>query len=151
MPDTHNPRVPRTARRGADLLPVTRVSLPRPDRPAPPLAPPRVAPTHSFVRRRWPLALRVLMGLTLVLLCIAAVLGALLLAGQTALVAWLVVGAVLTVVFGTPLLVVLGLLALFVHAMSQMGRARRSPQPPRATGAPLAQTIVVGTVVDDES
>jgi uncharacterized membrane protein len=88
----------------------------------------------------------------IVLLSIIAVLGVLVLTGQTELVAWIIVGAVLTVVFGTPLLCVVGLFLFSVWAVTRMGRSRRRP-PSTKTGAVqrMAETIVVEAVVLDES
>ena len=60
-------------------------------------------------------------------LCLFAVLGtcllgALLLAGQDELLARIIVGAVLVVVFGTPVLCVLGLFVFSLWAMTRFGR-----------------------------
>jgi len=58
---------------------------------------------------------------------------------------------VLTVVFGTPLLCVVGLFAFYVWAVTRMGRSRRHPQPSKAEYTQqVTQTIVVGEVVLDE-
>jgi hypothetical protein len=87
----------------------------------------------------------------IVLLSIIAVLGVLVLTGQTELVAWIIVGAVLTVVFGTPLLCVVGLFVFYVWAVTRMRRSRQRPQPAKAGGTQqMAQTIVVGEVVLNE-
>jgi hypothetical protein len=51
----------------------------------------------------------------------------LLLTGQTVLLAQLIVGAVLVVVFGTPLLCLLGLTAFTVWALTRAGRRRARP------------------------
>jgi uncharacterized membrane protein len=87
----------------------------------------------------------------IVLLSIIAVLGVLVLTGQTELVAWIIVGAVLTVVFGTPLLCVVGLFLFYVWAVTRMGRSRRRPPSTKTGGVQqVAQTIIVGEVVLDE-
>jgi uncharacterized membrane protein len=87
----------------------------------------------------------------IVLLSIIAVLGVLVLTGQTELVAWIIVGAVLTVVFGTPLLCVVGLFLFYVWAVTRMGRSRRRPPSTKTGGVQqVAQTVIVGEVVLDE-
>jgi flagellar biogenesis protein FliO len=79
------------------------------------------------------------------------VLSGLVLAGQTDLVAWIIVGAVLTVVFGTPLLCVVGLFLFYVWAVTRMGRSRRRPPSTKTGGVQqVAQTVIVGEVVLDE-
>lgn len=111
----------------------------------------RVRPPSLAVRRRWPLALRALLWGGVIGLCGLAVSGGLILAGQTELVAWIVVGAVLTVVFGAPLICVAGLFVFYVWAMTRVGRSRQRPPSKKAGGAQQAtQTIIVGEVVLDE-
>ncbi len=160
MPNSSDPIVPRNTRRRSDSRAPTRVrpSPPILHQPIQPLTQPRVlpiqphvSPPQSGTRRRWPLALRVVVWVSTVLLSIIAILGSLVLTGQTELVAWIIVGAVLTVVFGTPLLCVVGLFVFYVWAVTRMGRSRQRPQPAKARGTQqVAQTIVVGEVVRDE-
>lgn len=126
--------------------------------PAQPLAPSSatslrscVRPPPPTVRRRWPLALRLLLWSGVIGLIGLAAFGGLILAGQTELVAWIIVGAALTVVFGTPLLCVAGLFVFYVWAMTRMGRSRQRPPSKKLGGAQQApQTIIVGDVVLDE-
>lgn len=102
-------------------------------------------------RRRWPLVLRVLLWCGMIGLGGITVLSGLVLAGQTELVAWIIVGAVLTVVFGTPLLCVVGLFLFYVWAVTRMGRSRRRPPSTKTGGVQqVAQTVIVGEVVLDE-
>lgn len=160
MPNSSDPIVPRNARRRSDPPAPTRVrpSPPSLRQPIQPLAQPRVLPTQprvsppqSVTRRHWPLALRVVVWVGIVLLSIIAVLGVLVLTGQTELVAWIIVGAVLTVVFGTPLLCVVGLFLFYVWAVTRMGRSRRRPPSTKTGGVQqVAQTVIVGEVVLDE-
>lgn len=107
--------------------------------------------TPPAARRHWPLVLRVLLWCGMIGMSGIAVLGGLVLAGQTELVAWIVVGAVLTVVFGTPLLCVVGLFLFYVWAVTRMGRSRRRPPSMKTGGVQqVAQTVIVGEVVLDE-
>ncbi|MFV9507688.1 MAG: hypothetical protein AB4911_24315 [Oscillochloridaceae bacterium umkhey_bin13] len=100
--------------------------------------------------RRWPLVFRVLLWCGIIGLSGISVLGGLVLAGQTELVAWIIVGAVLSIVFGTPLLCVVGLFIFYVWAVTRMGRSRqRSPSTKTGGAQQVAQTIVVGEVVLD--
>lgn len=160
MSNKPDPLVPRHARHRSDRL------APLPARPNPPArrqpdqplarsySPSMQSPvpqTPPAARRRWPLVLRVLLWCGIVGLSGITVLGGLVLAGQTELVAWIIVGAVLTVVFGTPLLCVVGLFLFYVWAVTRMGRSRRRPPSTKTSGAQqVAQTVIVGEVVLDE-
>jgi len=110
-----------------------------------------VQQTPPAARRHWPLVFRVLLWCGMIGMSGIAVLGGLVLAGQTELVAWIIVGAVLTVVFGTPLLCVVGLFLFYVWAVTRMGRSRRRPPSTKTGGVQqVAQTVIVGEVVLDE-
>lgn len=112
---------------------------------------PSVQQPPLAARRRWPLVLRVLLWCGMIGLGGITVLSGLVLAGQTDLVAWIIVGAVLTVVFGTPLLCVVGLFLFYVWAVTRMGRSRRRPPSTKTGGVQqVAQTVIVGEVVLDE-
>lgn len=87
-------------------------------------------PTRPVVYRRpWPIVFRMLLWGSIIWLGIITVLGGLILVGQTELVARIILGAVLTVVFGTPLLCVVGLVTLRVWAMTRRGRLHQRPSP----------------------
>lgn len=160
MSNKPDPLVPRHARhRSSRLAPLpARRNPPACRQPDQPLARPYSASTQPPVpqtpptaRRRWPLMFRVLLWCGIVGLSGITVLGGLVLAGQTELVAWIIVGAVLTVVFGTPLLCVMGLFLFYVWAVTRMGRSRRRPPSTKTGGAQqVAQTVIVGEVVLDE-
>jgi hypothetical protein len=63
---------------------------------------------------------------------------------------WIVVGAVLVVVFGTPLLCLVGLVAFYVWALTRAGRRRSLPPLPRPAPTSQPQPIIVGEVVFDD-
>ena len=72
---------------------------------------------------------RVLIGIGLFVMLAVGAVGTLLLAGQTELVARIVVGAVLVVVFGTPLLCLVSLFVFSFWSMTRLSRrALRSSQ-----------------------
>lgn len=154
-PPRRSPRLPATSARLPVVVrpaPVTRsqpaplvrcVSTPIPSAPT--------SPAPHPPRKRWSLAARILFGLVLGILGSFGMLVVLVLTGQTALVAWIIVGAVLLVVFGTPLLCLLGLVAFYIWAMTRM---RRSRSPVRSSPSPAAASpehpIIVGEVVFDD-
>lgn len=152
MPRSNDPLVPRDTRRHAAPL--------APQSPLRPLAPPsplrpqsqtQVPSARPSGRRSWPWVLRVFVGIATVILIVFAILAGLVLAGQTTLVAWIIVGAVLVVVFGTPLLCLVGLFAFNIWALTRLGRSRRRPAPTHASSAKqTARTIVAGEVVIDD-
>lgn len=131
-------------------------ALPAPVCPAPLVHPPRTIPSRSTLstatsptsRRRLHPALRVLIGLCLCGALVLGTLGALLLAGQTELVATLIVGAVLLVVFGTPLMCVVGIIALYVWSMSRVYRRPARTQSPTPPHTPRGK-VVIAEIVDD--
>jgi hypothetical protein len=159
MSNESDPLVPRHARHRSDRLAPLPARLNPPARHQPGQLParPYSASTQSSVRqpppaarRRWPLVFRVLLWCGIIGLSGISVLGGLVLAGQTELVAWIIVGAVLSIVFGTPLLCVVGLFLFYVWAVTRMGRSRqRSPSTKTGGAQQVAQTIVVGEVVLD--
>ncbi len=160
MSNKPDPLVPRHACHSSDrLAPLpARPNTPARRQPDQPLVRPYSASTQSPVpqtplaaRRRWPLVLRVLLWCGIVGLSGITVFGGLVLVGQTELVAWIIVGAVLSVVFGTPLLCVVGLCIFYIWAVTRMGRSRRRPLSTKTGGAQqVAQTVIVGEVVLDE-
>lgn len=101
-------------------------------------------------RRRLSLAARIALGIVACVLTIGGMFVTLLLMGQDELIAWLVVGAVLVVVFGTPLLCLVGLVVFYVWALTRAGRRRSLPPKPRPAPASQAQPIIVGEVVFDD-
>ncbi len=115
--------------------------------PAASTAPPPPRPP----RTRWSRVARVLFGLMLGVLGIIGLLTVLVLMGQPVLVAWIIVGAVLVIVFGTPLLCLLGLIACYVWAMTRLRRPRSMARPtPSPTAAPAEHPVIVGEVVFDD-
>jgi hypothetical protein len=117
-----------------------------------PTSPPTPAqPVQRRTRRPWPK----LAWLAVVALSLLAIIGGtftfLLLTGQDKVIAWMVVGCVLVVVFGTPLLCVVGLVVFYFWALSRVGRARTIPT--RSKPAPAAHRddpVVWGEVVFDD-
>ena len=108
-------------------------------------------PAVPMHRRRLSLVARIVLGIVACALIIGGVFVTLLLMGQDELIAWLVVGAVLVVVFGTPLLCLIGLIVFYVWALTRAGRRRHTPHHPRPAPAPSqAQPIIVGEVVFDD-
>lgn len=138
MPHTYLPAARRVARRRSSC------QLPTRAHPALPARRPASRPPASP-------ALRILAAIGFILVMGAALLAGLVLAGQHELVAWIVVGATLTVVFGTPLLCLVGLVAVYLAAIGRMGRARRRPPPAPVASAPHpAGAILVSEVVIDD-
>lgn len=131
-------------------LPAPHAALDRPARSAPVTAAGVQAHArHTPTRSRWSPRARI----ALALLCLALAVGvslAALAATRPDLLAWLVVGCVLVVVFGTPLLCVVGLLLVTLWAVSRAGRRRT---PPRALQPPAvahpARDVIVGEVMLD--
>ena len=125
------------------MAPLTRGALPGPT--------PRPARQHRhYHQHRRQRRLRRFL-IPLMLLVAIATGGAYLLFFQVELLSWIIVGLMLTVVFGTPLLCVVGLFLIYVRAMARIGQARsgaRAPIVQRTTSAP--QTIVVSEVVFDD-
>lgn len=160
MSNKPDPLVPRHARHRSNRLaplrthpnPPTRRQLDQPlARPSSASRQPSAQQTPPAARRHWPLVLRVLLWCGMIGMGGITVLSGLVLAGQTELVAWIIVGAVLTVVFGTPLLCVVGLFLFYVWAVTRMGRSRRRPPSTKTGGVQqVAQTVIVGEVVLDE-
>ena len=160
MSNKPDPLVPRHARHHSNRLAPLRThpnppAHRQPDqtlaRPYSALRQSSVQQTPPAARRHWPLVFRVLLWCGMIGMSGIAVLGGLVLAGQTELVAWIIVGAVLTVVFGTPLLCVVGLFLFYVWAVTRMGRSRRRPPSTKTGGVQqVAQTVIVGEVVLDE-
>ncbi|PDW00939.1 hypothetical protein [Candidatus Chloroploca asiatica] len=146
MSNEPDPLVLRHARHRSDgrtPLPA-RLNPPVRHQPLPSRAQSRRSPAQAVTRRRWPRALRVVVWIGSVLLSITAILGVLVLTGQTEFVAWIIVGAVLAVVFGTPLLCVVSLFIWYGWAVTRMGRARQRPPATKTSAAPqVAQTIIV--------
>ncbi|NCC35613.1 MAG: hypothetical protein EOM24_26920 [Chloroflexia bacterium] len=146
MSNEPDPLVLRHARhRSNRLVPLpARLNPPVRYQPLPSRAQLRGSPAQAVTRRRWPLALRVVVWVGSVLLSITAILGVLVLTGQSEFVAWIIVGAVLAVVFGTPLLCVVSLFIWYGWAVTRMGRARQRPPATKTSAAPqVAQTIIV--------
>lgn len=110
-----------------------------------------VEPARIRPRRPWSLATKLGIAALGFLLAIGGAFTFLLLTGQDEVIARIVVGCVLVVVFGTPLLCVIGLLAFYVWAITRLGRARRMPQPTNLTPVtPPAHPVIVGEVVFDD-
>ena len=107
---------------------------------------PVTASPPPTLRRLHPV-LRLFIGFCLCAALVIGTLGVLLLAGQTDLVASLVVGAVLVVVFGTPLLCVVGIIAFYVWAMTRVRRPAL-PQQPTKSPSPRSE-VVVAEIIDD--
>ncbi len=164
MPNTTCPLVPRRARHRHD-----RFITPLPVRPNPttrrqpdqPLAWPYSPPTHSSepqppptARRRWPFLLRLLCWCSAIGLGSVMLLGLLTLTGQTELAARIIVGTVLTVVFGTPLLCLAGLFALSIWARNRVRTGRTLQHTPTpAVPAPNPRPVhtprrVGGTMIN---
>jgi hypothetical protein len=101
-------------------------------------------------RRRLSLVARIALGIVACVLTIGGMFITLLLIGQDELIAWLVVGAVLVVVFGTPLLCLVGLVVFYVWALTRAGRRRSLPPQPHPAPTSQAQPIIVGEVVFDD-
>lgn len=101
-------------------------------------------------RRRLSLVATIALGIVACVLAIGGMFVTLLLMGQDELIAWLVVGAVLVVVFGTPLLCLVGLVVFYVWALTRAGRRRSFPPQPRSAPTSQAQPIIVGEVVFDD-
>jgi len=107
---------------------------------------------------------RILSSLLLTILIGGSAFTTLLLLGQTRLLAWLIVGTVLTIVFGTPLLGVLGLFYAYAWAVTPAHRhfahpnsLRYSPHTPHAPVSPASSPppasppiVLVGEIVDDD-
>jgi predicted lipid-binding transport protein (Tim44 family) len=116
-----------------------------------PLPPAPTSPAPRPPRTRWSRVARVLFGLMLGVLGIIGLLTILVLMGQTVLVAWIIVGAVIVIVFGTPLLCLLGLIACYVWAMTRLRRPRSPARPtPSPAAAPAEHPVIVGEVVFDD-
>lgn len=108
-------------------------------------------PPVPMHRRRLSLVARIVLGIVACVLTIGGMFATLLLMGQDELIAWLVVGAVLVVVFGTPLLCLVGLVVFYIWALTRAGRRRHTPQHPRpAPTSSQVQPIIVGEVVFDD-
>ncbi len=92
----------------------------------------------------------VLIALMLLLAAMAAS-GAYLFFFQAELFAWMIVGALLSIVFGTPFLCVVALFVFYIRAIAHIGQVRYRTRPASIgrTDA-VSQTIVVGEVVFDE-
>lgn len=154
-----HPRRPSRLRTGIEQppavvrpLPVTRTQpMPLTRRTSAP-SPSALSPSAQRRRHsRFPLAARIAVGVVACILTLGGVCTTLLLFGQTDLIAWLVVGAVLTVVFGTPLLCLIGLIVFYIWALTRAGRSRRLPHHPRPmTASHQAQPVIVGEVVFDD-
>lgn len=107
-------------------------------------------PPVPMHRRRLSLVARIALGIVACVLTIGGMFVTRLLMGQDELIAWLVVGAVLVVVFGTPLLCLVGLVVFYVWALTRAGRRRSLPPQPRPAPTSQAQPIIVGEVVFDD-
>ena len=81
-----------------------------------------VPPVPRPIRRQLPIVIRGLLTLCLIGALVVCGLGSLLLAGQDELIARIIVGAVLVVVFGTPLLCIASLFVFSFWAMTRFGR-----------------------------
>lgn len=93
-----------------------------------------ITPSPQRQPRRLPVFVRGLLVLCLFAVLGTCLLGGLALAGQSELVARIIVGAVLVVVFGTPLLCVVSLFVFSFWAMTRFGRrAVRHPSSDTAT------------------
>jgi hypothetical protein len=118
--------------------------------PASPLAVRRTTPPQISLRRSRPGRFWLGVVVIALVLAVVATFTLLLLTGRDDVIAWLVVGCVLVVVFGTPLLCVVGLVVFYVWAVSRIGRARSLPRRPPAQPTPAPQyPVVVGEVLDD--
>lgn len=103
----------------------------------------------DLIHRRLAPALRLVLDFCTIAGLLVGVLGLLLAFGYTQLVASLIVGAVVCVVFGTPLLCVIGIVVFYVWAMT---RIHRRPNSRAREAIPSRQTppIVASEVFLDE-
>lgn len=163
MPRPTDLATPEPRRRGPTLH-TTPAHPPVVARPAPPV---RVTPTplarrvpastdmpaqavRRRIRRPWSKLAWLAVAVLTLLVLIGGMFTFLLLTGQDELIAWIVVGCVLVIVFGTPLLCVVGLFVFYFWALSRLGRARTMS--PRSRPSPTTNPdhpIVWGEVLDD--
>lgn len=109
---------------------------------------PSIRAAATAVHRRLAPIVQVLLGFCTLAGFVLSVLGLLLAFGHTQLVASLLVGAVLCVVFGTPLLCVLGIILFYIWAMT---RIRRRPSHPsqQTTTVPRTAPMVTEVILDE--
>lgn len=107
-------------------------------------------PAQRRTRRSWPKTAWLAVVVLSLLVLIGGAFTFLLLTGQDDVIARIVVGCVLVVVFGTPLLGVVGLFVFYIWALSRVGRARTIPSRPKPSPACQRDDPVVwGEVLDD--
>lgn len=122
----------------APLAPTHPTTLPKPS----------VRSAAATVHRRLAPVVRIILGFCTFAGFLLSVLGLLLAFGHTQLVASLIVGAVLCVVFGTPLLCVIGIIVFYLWAMTRVHRRPR-PSTQQTTASPRAASVVTEVILDE--